>query len=640
MPASSRKSSIGSRRPPTKYVPYRGDDLQHGKKTGMAVAYVDHKSDEFEPFDKVISQADQRTPPRVHNARKRRTPKPKTPIVEEEDDENGEMSMDLEDSTAKSPSAYFANARVRTLTSSVQRVGSSLRPVAHGADVDFDKVPSPRGSPAVNGRKSLGRGRSSISGPSHLSQSTVAQDFEDIHVDNDGPSMDKGGGFGGFDDDDSDNEPAISPPPPQSHPKVNGHVSRRTSFAQIDQEDEDEDQEPGVYDSPSARARGKQRASVNPPRQDEDPEMEDEIAQGFAEIEQEPMDEDVQEVEEERPRKRGVQDKDDSLQKEQPASKKKRTENEGAKKPRGRPRKENVLREVIPDDNNADGLRRGTRTRYKPLDWWRCEKVVYGRRESGISLVPTIKEILRIPKEEPEPLGAKYRRRKKLRSKSKSQPVEEIDPASLVYNPEEGWDTATNPSGMVEDYETKTEITRRVAFTAKMLTPKPAANNDFFFQKIFGDGDFIAAGQLIIPPNKQKPTKSTRDNTFVFYVIEGAVNFKVHHTSYILTTGGVFLVPRGNMYYIENVAERDAKLFFAQARKVSKDEDEDDNSSSRARSLSQKLLLRSHRHSGGGSGSPVAHRSSSARGSSETLQAQPAHAAGAAALRRAASTKT
>ncbi|KAL6298628.1 hypothetical protein BKA93DRAFT_830581, partial [Sparassis latifolia] len=97
MPASSRKSSIGSRRPPTKYVPYRGDDLQHGKKTGMAVAYVDHKSDEFEPFDKVISQADQRTPPRVHNARKRRTPKPKTPIVEEEDDENGEMSMDLED---------------------------------------------------------------------------------------------------------------------------------------------------------------------------------------------------------------------------------------------------------------------------------------------------------------------------------------------------------------------------------------------------------------------------------------------------------------------------------------------------------------------------------------------------------------
>lgn len=99
MPAPARKSSIGSRRPPQRYIPYRADDFQHGKKTGIAVAYVDHKSDEFEPFDKVMSQADARTPPRVQNARKKRTPKPKTPIIEQyEDDENGEMSMELEDS--------------------------------------------------------------------------------------------------------------------------------------------------------------------------------------------------------------------------------------------------------------------------------------------------------------------------------------------------------------------------------------------------------------------------------------------------------------------------------------------------------------------------------------------------------------
>lgn len=30
----------------------------------------------------------------------------------------------------------------------------------------------------------------------------------------------------------------------------------------------------------------------------------------------------------------------------------------------------------------------------------------------------------------------------------------------------------------------------------------------------------------------------------------------------------MFLIPRGNQYYIENVCARDAKLFFAQARKV------------------------------------------------------------------------
>lgn len=56
-------------------------------------------------------------------------------------------------------------------------------------------------------------------------------------------------------------------------------------------------------------------------------------------------------------------------------------------------------------------------------------------------------------------------------------------------------------------------------------------------------------------------------------MIEGAVTFKVHESSYILCTGGMILVPRGNTYYIENIADRDAKLFFAQARRVSAEEE-------------------------------------------------------------------
>jgi len=56
-------------------------------------------------------------------------------------------------------------------------------------------------------------------------------------------------------------------------------------------------------------------------------------------------------------------------------------------------------------------------------------------------------------------------------------------------------------------------------------------------------------------------------------VIEGAVTFKVHESSYVLCTGGMILVPRGNTYYIENISERDARLFFAQARRVSVEEE-------------------------------------------------------------------
>ena len=98
MPVSARKSSLGaSRLGPQKYIRYRADDIQHGKRTGIAVGYVERGSDEFEPFDKVIGQADLRTPPKPHMPSKKKKTQ-KTPIVEEFDDEDGEMSMELEES--------------------------------------------------------------------------------------------------------------------------------------------------------------------------------------------------------------------------------------------------------------------------------------------------------------------------------------------------------------------------------------------------------------------------------------------------------------------------------------------------------------------------------------------------------------
>ncbi|KAI0345115.1 hypothetical protein BDW22DRAFT_1000002 [Trametopsis cervina] len=137
-----------------------------------------------------------------------------------------------------------------------------------------------------------------------------------------------------------------------------------------------------------------------------------------------------------------------------------------------------------------------------------------------------------------------------------------------AYNPEQGWDDETNEMGTVLEYPTNNEVTKRIAFTARMVHPKLDASGQFSFVKIFGDGNFMAAGQLIIPPGGSKPTKGSKDNTFMFYVIEGAVAYKVHRTRFVLSTGGMFLVPRGNTYYIQNISDRDAKLFFAQAREL------------------------------------------------------------------------
>ena len=50
-----------------------------------------------------------------------------------------------------------------------------------------------------------------------------------------------------------------------------------------------------------------------------------------------------------------------------------------------------------------------------------------------------------------------------------------------------------------------------------MVKTRPAANADWSFDKIFGDGDFLAAGQLVIPPNGRKPSKASKDNTYVSF---------------------------------------------------------------------------------------------------------------------------
>ena len=142
--------------------------------------------------------------------------------------------------------------------------------------------------------------------------------------------------------------------------------------------------------------------------------------------------------------------------------------------------------------------------------------------------MPTIKEIVRIPKEPSKPLGTAHRKRRHTTPRSKSEVVVTTD------NPEEGWDDKTQTNGVVVDWFTGNEVSRRMfsisthsqflfpdvrlvglAFPGRLVGHRPAANNDFFFTKVFGDGEYIAAGQLKIPPHKHKPSKMTKDNTYV-----------------------------------------------------------------------------------------------------------------------------
>ncbi|KAH8117000.1 Mif2/CENP-C like-domain-containing protein [Phellopilus nigrolimitatus] len=547
--SKARKSSIDSGRRALKaHIPYRADDLTHGKKTGVNVREVDRRSDGFESFGEVLTQADVVTPP--HMRARRRTISRRSPSPMTEYDENGEMSMELDDTNMDSPNVYFNNAPRPSAPSSANRSVASSHPANRSSHVDYDRVPSPRASssqrlrPQTNGNTTITPSRFR----SNLSQQTVIPSSPEDDDDDDDNGF--GDSFG-----DMPNGNDYDPPAPDD----SSSPTRRTSFTAMDQDDDDPlvPDDPRISSPPPRRIdKGKQRERLTDERE------EDEIAQGLDEVEN---DEQME------------TDGETGTGKNRSQSQKKRGRDERPPKEKKAQAKRKKVQMLLPpsESNIVDGVRRGSRTRYKPLDWWRCEKVVYGRRDSGVSMVPVIKDIVRLPKEIPEPFGvANKRRSSKPRSRSKMTADDNDEEREVVvFNPEEGWDNQTDPIGIVTDYGGGDEVSRRLAFTANMMAPRPAANDDFLYQKIFGDGEFIAAGQLILPVGGKKPSKGTKDNTYVFYLIEGAVNLKIHRTSFVLATGAMFLIPRGNTYYIENIAQRPTRLFFAQARKVNAEEE-------------------------------------------------------------------
>ncbi|KAJ7193796.1 Mif2/CENP-C like-domain-containing protein [Mycena pura] len=518
MPPSARKSSIGAaRRAGQKsHVPYRGDDPFVGRKTGISIQPVLRNSDGFEPFDQILGQG---LPARKRKKKSVHEDEDEDDNDEDQYDEDGEMSMDVD-----SPVQNYSNTR-RPNTPRTPRAAS------RASEVDFDEVPSPRPRSVRNQTPGPTPLRSAA-GPSRL----TAQEL----IDQDEDSDDYGGSGGDLGGDD--------PPQPDS--------PREFSFTEMDTTRNEDDDEEQIEDPPiSSPKRAKNTATeVNEAEEngDEDQGMDD-------------MDMTPPESFDEEP--------------EQPKSPPKKQAKRATEKPKApvkyKLQKEN--REV------PEGVRRSQRQPIAPLEWWRNEKYEFGGREpdGGPVLVPRIKAVIRIPSEPVVPLGSKRRSRRRAstaaRKNEQVKIVEKIVEVQVDHaNPEEGWDDETETQVAVTAYPRDDEVTRRIAFTAKMFKPTAAANNAWFFQKIFGDGDFIAAGQILIPPRGRKPSKPSKDNTFIFYVIEGAVNLKVHNTSLIVAAGGMFMIPRGNTYFIENIAERDAKLFFTQARKMREGEGDDD----------------------------------------------------------------
>ena len=93
--------------------------------------------------------------------------------------------------------------------------------------------------------------------------------------------------------------------------------------------------------------------------------------------------------------------------------------------------------------------------------------MVYGRPDFSqvdpvkVLPIPQIREIIRIPREPPVPLG-KRKRGHSQRARSKTaEPGGPHSKNNFPFNPEDGWDADTPSNATVLDYRTGQEVDRR-----------------------------------------------------------------------------------------------------------------------------------------------------------------------------------
>ncbi|KAL2155604.1 hypothetical protein VTH82DRAFT_346 [Thermothelomyces myriococcoides] len=257
-----------------------------------------------------------------------------------------------------------------------------------------------------------------------------------------------------------------------------------------------------------------------------------------------------------------------------------------------------ISRREVPDDPGSSMRRtRSGRTSFKPLAWWRNERVEFdrdeaedaflGRKHKGRFVLPSVKEVYRVDEEEPEPRprsshrgggggkksssssGKRGRRRRSSGYDDDDDygPAEpwELDPGTVtgevvVWQPEYEYQPPA-PNDLVSVMD------KQLAISSAAIKTTEVVGGEFRYAKVFSEG-FIGAGVVDLPPGAVKRLKNSRKVFMIFFMHVGRVRVTVQETSFRISKGGMFIVPRYNEYTIENDYDQPARIFFAQGQEV------------------------------------------------------------------------
>lgn len=201
---------------------------------------------------------------------------------------------------------------------------------------------------------------------------------------------------------------------------------------------------------------------------------------------------------------------------------------------------------------------RSGRHSYKPVDYWRGEQVVLEEEEQndifrgGNFVMPTIKEVVRVPQESPpakQGARGKSRGKPKPKSKYRQNIPEGEDPEEWELAPGtvEGeivlWEPEHEEHPPADD-EPVQVTDERIAISAEAVQTSDIRDATFRFAKTLSM-PFMGAGVVDLPPGGEKRPKNSRKMHMVFFVHYGKVMVTINETQFRISAGGMWFVPRG-----------------------------------------------------------------------------------------------
>lgn len=234
----------------------------------------------------------------------------------------------------------------------------------------------------------------------------------------------------------------------------------------------------------------------------------------------------------------------------------------------------NIFDDSSDVDDEAAGVRRSKRRRFKPLAWYKGEHYIYERRESGVGLViPTVAGIERAGTSTPTKTARKYTKRVGAAQKAvKAFPRSQL-PKDLHYEDGEWAELYDMGAGSLNKMNVicrASEIEHRELPSADGEQPG-FAGQSFNLRSLHPFSRWIC-GRLGLPPGAAKEAESVGDAVQVFYVTScqpksvevsfGPVTDEYFDTSkatrFLLNPGDEFYVPSRNAYYLKNYSKATA----------------------------------------------------------------------------------